>query len=61
MDNKKDANNLSEKSTSEILIDFGEDFGVISKQNISDIFLEIHGSVSPLDPLNKAPPPIRVR
>jgi hypothetical protein len=56
MDNKKDANNLSEKSTSEILIDFGEDFGVISKQNISDIFLEIHGSVSPLDPLNKVAP-----
>jgi|GEM_PF-2773921 hypothetical protein len=53
MDNKKDVSNSSEKSSTEILVDFGEDFGTVSKQEISDIFLDIHAAVSPLDPLNK--------
>ncbi len=44
--NKKDSSpNL------EIISDFGEDFGVLSKQNISDVFVDIHATISPLDPL----------
>lgn len=49
MDNspKKDLNN------SELIADFGEDFGFLTKQNIAEIFVDIHASISPLDPLNK--------
>lgn len=39
-------------STEELLCDFG-DFGTLSRANISDLFVDIHASVSPLDPLNK--------
>lgn len=48
MDNKN-----KDQKDQEILIDFGEDFGSLSKQNIADIFVDIHASISPLDPLNK--------
>lgn len=49
MDNstKKDSSN------SEIVADFGDDFSLLTKQNIADIFVDIHASISPLDPLNK--------
>lgn len=45
---------LKKEMNDEIIVNFGEDFGVLSKQNISDIFVDIHASISPLDPLNKA-------
>lgn len=44
--NKKD-------SKTEIVIDFGVEFGSLVKQNIAEIFVDIHASVSPMDPLNK--------
>ena len=49
MDNsiKKDSNTI------EMIVDFGEDFGLLTKQNIAEIFVDIHASISPLDPLNK--------
>lgn len=47
MSNNKDSQNL------EVIMDFGEDFGVLTKQNISEVFVDIHASISPLDPLNK--------
>ncbi len=49
MDNsiKKDSNTI------EMIADFGEDFGLLTKQNIAEIFVDIHASISPLDPLNK--------
>ncbi len=47
MENKKD----SQKSDK--IFDFGEEFGILSKQNISEVFVDIHASISPLDPLNK--------
>lgn len=37
-----------------VIIDFGEDFGTLSKQDIGQMFVDIHASISPLDPLNKA-------
>lgn len=46
-------NNKKDSQNSEVIIDFGEEFGVLSKQNISDVFVDIHASISPLDPLNK--------
>ncbi len=54
MDNssKKDS-----QTTTEIIADFGAEFGVLSKQNIADIFVDIHASISPLDPLNKLSAP----
>jgi hypothetical protein len=45
--------NSKKDSKTEIIIDFGDDFGSLSKQNIAEIFVDIHASVSPLDPLNK--------
>lgn len=45
--NKEDSNNV------EMIADFGEDFGLLTKQNIAEIFVDIHASISPLDPLNK--------
>ncbi len=53
MDNRKDPTNSTDQSSTEILVDFGDDFGTVSKQEISDIFVDIHASISPLDPLNK--------
>ena len=47
MDKNKDSHDL------EILMNFGEEFGVLVKQNISEVFVDIHASISPLDPLNK--------
>jgi hypothetical protein len=44
----------NEKKTEEIIVDFGEDFGQLSKHDIGQLFVDIHASVSPLDPLNKA-------
>lgn len=46
MDNKP-------KDKNEIIKDFGDDFGTLVKQNIAEIFVDIHASVSPMDPLNK--------
>lgn len=48
-----DNSTKKDPTSSEILADFGEEFGVLSKQNIADIFVDIHASISPLDPLNK--------
>jgi hypothetical protein len=45
--------NKSKDSKNEILADFGDDFGSLVKQNIAEIFVDIHASVSPMDPLNK--------
>jgi len=42
------------KNNSEILCNFGDDFGTLSKQDIGQLFVDIHASISPLDPLNKA-------
>lgn len=42
---------MKEKETVEIVADFGEDFGVLAKQNISQMFVDIHASFSALDPL----------
>jgi hypothetical protein len=53
MDNKKDSTDSTDQSPTDILVDFGNDFGTVSKQEISDIFVDIHASISPLDPLNK--------
>lgn len=44
---------MENKENIDIVADFGEDFGVLSKQYIADIFVDIHASISPLDPLNK--------
>lgn len=46
--------NKNSPPSAEIVIDFGEEFGCLSKQNISDVFVDIHASISPLDPINKA-------
>lgn len=35
----------------ETIADFGEEFGILTKQSISDVFLDIHATISPLDPL----------
>jgi len=43
-----------QKSPSEIICNFGDDFGTLSKQDIGQLFVDIHASISPLDPLNKA-------
>lgn len=43
----------SKGTKNEIITDFGDDFGTLEKQNIAEIFVDIHASVSPLDPLNK--------
>ena len=40
-------------SPPEILLDFGEEFGALTKVNISEVFVDIHAFISPLDPLNK--------
>lgn len=46
--------NNNKKNGNEIICDFGEDFGVLAKQDIGQLFVDIHASISPLDPLNKA-------
>lgn len=43
----------SKGTKNEVIADFGSDFGTLEKQNIAEIFVDIHASVSPLDPLNK--------
>jgi hypothetical protein len=43
-----------QKNLNEIICDFGDDFGSLSKQDIGQLFVDIHASISPLDPLNKA-------
>lgn len=45
---------MSTKSSDEILVDFGEEFGQLTKADIGQLFVDIHASLSPLDPLNKA-------
>ncbi len=45
--------NTKKDSKNQIIKDFGDDFGTLEKQNIAEIFVDIHASVSPLDPLNK--------
>lgn len=45
--------NKNDSEKSELIVNFGDDFGVLSKQNISDVFVDIHASISPLDPLFK--------
>jgi HEPN domain-containing protein len=52
MDSKK----MLEKS--EIIFDFGDDFGKLEKHDISSLYIEIHATVSPLDPLSKEIAPI---
>lgn len=42
-----------QKTPSEVLCDFGDEFGTLSKQDIGQMFVDIHASISPLDPLNK--------
>lgn len=37
----------------ETIADSGDDFGALTKQNIGEIFGDIHVSISPLDLLNK--------
>lgn len=42
---------MKEKETVEVVVDFGGDFGVLTKQNIAQMFVDIHASFSSLDPL----------
>lgn len=43
-----------QKNPSLVICNFGDDFGTLSKQDIGQLFVDIHASISPLDPLNKA-------
>ncbi len=43
-----------QKKANEVIFDFGDDFGTLAKQDIGQLFVDIHASISPLDPLNKA-------
>lgn len=45
---------MKNKDDGEVIADFGEDFGVLTKQDIAQMFVDIHASISPLDPLMKA-------
>lgn len=45
---------MTDKKSEEVLVDFGEDFGQLSRADIGQLFVDIHASISPLDPLNKA-------
>jgi len=45
---------MENKKSDEILADFGEEFGQLTKADIGQLFVDIHASLSPLDPLNKA-------
>lgn len=42
---------MKKEEMGEIIADFGEDFGVLTKQDIGQMFVDIHASFSPLDPL----------
>ncbi len=42
---------MKNKENVEIVADFGEDFGVLVKQDIAQMFVDIHASFSSLDPL----------
>lgn len=42
------------KKGPDIIFDFGDEFGTLEKQDIGQLFVDIHASISPLDPLNKA-------
>ncbi len=48
-----DHSSKKDSLSTEIIADFGDDFGLLIKQDIADIFVDIHASISPLDPLNK--------
>lgn len=45
--------NKKASDTTELIANFGDEFGTLTKQNISDVFVDIHASISPLDPLFK--------
>lgn len=45
---------MKNKDAVENVVDFGGDFLLLTKQNIAEIFVDIHASISPLDPLMKA-------
>ena len=42
---------MKNKDAVEIVADFAEDFGVLAKQDIAQMFGDIHASFSSLDPL----------
>ncbi len=48
-----DSDKREKREGSEIIFDFGDDFGKLVKQDISSLYIEIHASISPLDPLSK--------
>ena len=52
MENKKQSAPVSADAKDEVVMDFGE-FGQLTKVNIQDLFVDIHATVSPLDPLSK--------
>lgn len=41
------------RETQEILIEFGDEFGQLTKHDVSALFVDLHASVSPLNPLSK--------
>lgn len=45
--------NKNSSPQAEVVMNFGEEFGCLTRQNISDVFVDIHASISPLDPLDK--------
>lgn len=44
---------MSTEKDKTIIVDFGSDFGELSKHDIGKLFVDIHATISPLDPLNK--------
>jgi hypothetical protein len=38
----------------EIVVDFGDEFGQLTRVDIGQLFVDIHAAISPLDALNKA-------
>ena len=36
-----------------VLADFGSEFGELTRHDIGQLFVDIHATISPLDPLNK--------
>lgn len=43
-----------QNNQAQLIHDFGDDFGSLSKHDISQMFVDIHASISPLNPLSKA-------
>jgi hypothetical protein len=39
------------KASTEIICEFGDEFGTFSKEDIGELFVDIHASLSPMDPL----------